>query len=174
MYQLNHEMSVPGVPRWDWHPDDAPSLSVRLSVLCRRGQLDRLLAEGASPEETPELALRARQLLSERNRRILADGFDKVLQIAEETRPGRTARPPLARREVRASRAALLTLARELRTNAHARPAGVALAQRLLTDGAGPLYCQGDHDVLWHAVRGATAALLGEEAYASPSPVRGG
>jgi hypothetical protein len=64
-------------------------------------------------------------------------------------------------RDVRASRSELIHLAQVLRENRDVYASGVALTQRLLTDGMGPLYIYGLEDELWHAARDAIAALDG-------------
>jgi hypothetical protein len=134
-------------------------LGLRIRVLCRRRRLDTMLAEGADPAASPELALRSRRLTSEPYRRVLADSLDEVLCVAEGRGPRVSASPPLAHREVRAARAALLDLSRALRQHTVVNASGVVLAQRLLTDGAGPLYIESRNDELWRAARGASAAL---------------
>jgi hypothetical protein len=131
-------------------------------VLVHRGRLDRQLLEGIDPASSPELALRARQLTAQRHRRVLADSIDEVMRLAG---PGGTRRisasAPLVRADVRAARAALLDLECSLRRDGEVAPAGVILAERLLTDGSGPLYMKSENDALWHAARDASAALDG-------------
>ena len=134
---------------------------LRVRVLWARGRLDGMLARGADPGPSPELALRAAQLTARRHRAALADSLEDVVHTAEGRRSTRSARPPLASREVRAARAALLGIAFQLRQDAEVHPAGVVLAQRLITDGSGPLYIHAQHDGLWHAARDAAAALAG-------------
>jgi hypothetical protein len=73
-----------------------------------------------------------------------------------------SARVPIRRREVIAATPSLLGLARDLRELADAKPRGVALASRLLTDGTGPLYVYGRDGALVRAVWEATAALFGQ------------
>jgi hypothetical protein len=136
-----------------------PMLGVRLRAIARRTRLDRRLAEGADPAESPELTLRAQKLTGRAYRRTLADSFDEAVSIAEGREVRLSAVPPLATREIRAARAALLELARALRSERRVAPSGVALAQHLLTDGSGPLYVTAEHDALWHAARNATVAL---------------
>jgi hypothetical protein len=138
-----------------------PHSGLFTSVLLARGRLDELLANGADPADSPELALRAQQLTSERNRRTLADSFERIVAIAEGPEPARNASPRLARRDVMACRATLLDLARALRDYADVNPRGVALAQRLITDGTGPLYSRAGDDALWRAAHDANAALDG-------------
>jgi hypothetical protein len=127
----------------------------------RRASLDRLLAQGVTPAESPELALRALQLTRARHRRSLADSLEEVVGVAQGERRGRSASPSLATRDIRASSPVLLQLARVLREDRDVYASGVALTQRLLTDGMGPLYVYGLDDELWHAARDAVAALDG-------------
>jgi hypothetical protein len=134
---------------------------VRVRTGLRRASLDRLLAEGVTPAESPELGLRALQLTRARHRRALAKSLEEVVSVAQGERRWRTASPPLARRDVRASRSELIQLAQVLRENRDVYASGVALTQRLLTDGMSPLYVYGRDDELWHAARDAIAALDG-------------
>ena len=134
-------------------------LAARMRALVHRRLLDSMLADGADPVSSPELALRAARLTAPRHRRKLADGFDEAISLAERREPRLTAAPPLARREIRAARGALRELSGALRSERRVAPAGVALAQRLLTDGTGPLYLTAEHDGLWKAARRATVAL---------------
>jgi hypothetical protein len=60
---------------------------------------------------------------------------------------------------VRASRAALIRLADDLRSSPDVNPAGVAATHRLLTDATSPLYVYGQNDELWESVRYANLAL---------------
>jgi hypothetical protein len=133
----------------------------------RRGRLDRLLAAGVTPAGSPELALRALQLTRARHRRVLADSLEEIVRMAHGEGRRRGTSPSLATRDIRASRSALLQLAQVLRENRDVYASGVALAQRLLTDGTGPLYGHGLDDELWHATRDAIAALDGRIPQAS-------
>ena len=67
---------------------EAIPLSSRVRTAVHRGRLTRALAEGADSSASPELALRARQLTSERNRRTLARGLRRT--IAEARQPAMT------------------------------------------------------------------------------------
>ncbi|HXB14187.1 MAG TPA: hypothetical protein VNV44_00455 [Solirubrobacteraceae bacterium] len=134
-------------------------LAARMRALVHRRLLDSMLADGADPMSSPELALRAERLTAPAYRHKLADGFDDAVGLVERHEPRLTASPPLARREVRAARGALTELSGALRSERRVAPAGVALAQRLLTDGTGPLYLTAEHDGLWKAARRATVAL---------------
>ncbi len=145
---------------WTGSPRTGESLRVRARVLFSRAGLDARLAEGGEPSESPALSLRARQLLRSGHRLRLADSIDDAISIAEGSGPRVTSTPPLARRDVRAARAALLDLARSLRECESDSPQGVAIAQRLITDGTGPLYVESqDPDALWQLARRASDAL---------------
>ncbi|HXW59849.1 MAG TPA: hypothetical protein VEJ23_10275 [Solirubrobacteraceae bacterium] len=131
-------------------------------VLFHRRRLDGKLLEGAEPASRPELALRARQLTARRHRRLLADGLEEAMRLCEQSgTPRISASVPFVQADVRAARAALLELECSLRGSGEVSPAGVILAERLLTDGNGPLYVKSANDALWHAARDASAALDG-------------
>jgi hypothetical protein len=107
-------------------------IGVHLRVLSHRTRFDEELLGGVDPASTPELRLRARQLTAQRHRRALADSLkDAVLSSERGTAPRFSASVPVGR------------------------------AERLLTDGNGPLYVRSEHDALWHAAREASAALDG-------------
>jgi hypothetical protein len=133
---------------------------VRLRALTQRAKLDAMLLDGANPAGSPELGLRAGQLIGSRHRGMLARSLVESVEAAEGERRRSMASVPFAYGEVRAARAALIELANGLRGEGPVAPAGVVLAERLVTDGAGPLYIASGHDVLWRAARRASAALL--------------
>jgi len=138
----------------------ASPLRRRARVLIHRGALDRELARGADPERSEDLALRARQLCSPRRRAAIADSLEEAVDLAERPSERLGSAVPLAARDVRAARAALLALARELRAPGEVRVQGIVLAEQLLTDGESPLYFESaDADRLWRQARAATAAL---------------
>ncbi len=161
MSSLNPRLHARADERWSPRTRGGSAIALRVRVLWARGRLDGMLARGADPGARPELALRAAQLTARRHRAALAESLEDVVRSAEGRRRVRSACPPLASREVRAARAALLGLAFQLRQDAAVHPAGVVLARRLITDGSGPLYVHAQHDALWHAAREAGAALAG-------------
>ena len=59
-------------------------LGVRLHTAVHGGELTRALAEGADPNASDELALRARQLTGERNRTMLARSLRGVIAEAHD------------------------------------------------------------------------------------------
>lgn len=136
-------------------------LALRARVLLHAHRLDARLLEGADPAESAELAARSRQLTSHSCRQALAEGLEHVLSVAERRAGPACAPPRLARREIVAARVALAGLIATLADDRPVSPAGVVLTERLLTDGLGPLYVEGEHDALWRAARNATAALHG-------------
>jgi hypothetical protein len=141
----------------------APTLirPTRGRVFLRRGALARRLAAGASPSDSPELARRAEQLCSARNRRALARGLERVIDAAEERPHPYSSAVPLRRAAIVDSREGMLELAAELRdTNQDVNVRGIALVERLLTDGGSPLYMQKDEESLDGAISHARAALL--------------
>jgi hypothetical protein len=143
------------------NPYRPSGIGLRFRVFLRRARLDAMLGDGISREQSPELSLRASQLTRRRQRRAVANSLEEVLRTAQGDGPRRTACPPLARRDIRACRAALLQLAQVLREESEADATGVVLARRLLMDGTSPLYVYGRDDELWHSARRASAALEG-------------
>jgi hypothetical protein len=145
------ELARPREPR--------PGIALRVRVLLAQRRLDRALAREVDPRDSAELALRARQITRAPYRHTLADSYDEVLCIAEGQGSRVAASPPLASRDVRACRAALLELAHELRRDGEVRVLGVALAQELLTDAHGPLYVTSSEGELRRALERAHSLL---------------
>ena len=138
-----------------------PTLPVRGRVFLKRGALARRLAAGVSPAESPELARRAQQLCSPRNRRVLARGLERVIDAAEERPQPYSSAVPLRRAAILDAREGMLELAAELRdTNQDVNVRGIALVESMLTDGGSPLYLQNDEENLDGAISHARAALL--------------
>lgn len=113
-------------------------------VWLRRGSLDRRLATGTDPKTSPELARRARRLTSPRVRTGLAASIQNLLDAAEEPRRGLTSAVPIRRQAILAERELLLSLAAELEIQDDLQPKGIALLERLLTDGESPVYLEGN------------------------------
>jgi hypothetical protein len=119
----------------------AAGVFVRLSVLLRRHLLDRQLALGLDPGTSPELTLRAWQLVKPSSRRGLAQALRRVVRQAQERRPnGLTSVVPVSREAVVRWREALLGVADAIENSERACACGVARALELITDGNGPLY----------------------------------
>lgn len=125
----------------------------------RRAALDRQLAAGVDPSTSDALECRAAQLTTTKHRAVLAMGFERVIEAAEEPPYALSSPDPLRRAEVLASRDVLLSLARELRSERSVRVGGAALAHRLLTDARGPLYAATSSDEVERVARAARDAL---------------
>jgi hypothetical protein len=118
----------------------APGLGLRLRVWSGSLQLDRRLAEGVAPANSPELSLRARQLVGARSRRVLAGALTSAVQTAWRP-PGPWApAAPIAGRGVREAAALLDVLARDLTMSGEHAVRGVALVSFLVCDPVSPLY----------------------------------
>jgi hypothetical protein len=128
-------------------------------VWLRKSSLDRRIAQGADPHDSPELARRARQLSSRRWRTGLAAGLRRMVEAAEEPRPVLTSQVPLNRREILAERELFLELARDLSSSDDLRPRGIACVERLLTDSYSPCFATSRPGELGRALRQARAAL---------------
>jgi hypothetical protein len=130
-----------------------------LRVWLRRGSLDRSLAAGKDPGASPELSRRARKLTSRRYRRGLAAAIRNLLDAAEERPRGFTAAVPVQRQEVLRERQMLLQLADDLESQDELKPRGIALVERLVTDGGSPVYVPRPDGALHGALVHAHAAL---------------
>ncbi len=128
-------------------------------VWLRRGSLDRSLAAGADPSASPALARRARQLTSRRRRAGLAASIRNLLDAAEKGRRGFTSAVPIQRHDILRERQLLLQLAADLESEDELQPRGIALVERLLIDGASPVYVDSPEGTLHGALVHAHAAL---------------
>jgi hypothetical protein len=127
----------------------------------RRGSLDRRLAAGADPGECDDLRRRADQLLSSVHRRELADALLRLVEQAEGPAPLVSAAVSIDRRSIVATRSDVIALALDLgATDLKACAQGIALTERLLCDGASPVYAPLGPAALTQALRDAHAALL--------------
>ncbi len=135
-----------------------PGRRVRLRVLVHRFALDRELADGVDPATRPELAARAAQLVQPKTRRRYAGALRDLVDAVQE-RPAFSAAVPIDRREVLASREALLSLAEDLYAPGPVEAQGVAMAIALLRDGSGPLFYPSEPDSAWKAARAASTVL---------------
>jgi hypothetical protein len=83
----------------------------------------------------------------------LADGIERALRAAERPRPVMSPAVPVCAREVLAAYDDLVALAALLRTAPAPPVRALALARRLMLDGAGPLFNPETADTLGGAVR---------------------
>jgi hypothetical protein len=127
----------------------------------RRSSLDRRLAAGANPDECDDLRRRADQLRSSVHRRELAAALLTLVEQAEGPAPPISASASIDRRSIRAARSDVIALALDLgATDLEASARGIVLVQRLLFDGASPVYARLSPAALTQALREAHAALL--------------
>ena len=134
-------------------PSHSGRLTLRLRVLLKRTQLDRLLAEGADPAQAAALMLRARQLQSTRQRRALANGLERAIAQAQRY-SGDNVDSPIDREGVAGTRPLLLGLAERLRSPEAVSPHGMATIRCLLTDTTSPIFSSG-----WSQAKAAPGEL---------------
>jgi hypothetical protein len=142
---------------------------LRLRTRWQRDVLDEKLAYGGDPAASSELALRAAQLRATNERERVAAALERAVHEAGERRPAAAQIIPLRAPEIRACAPDLVALARRLRDHAPIDVRGAAMASRLLSDGAGPLYRDGYGD-LATSVRAARLALDPTAPAAAPLP----
>lgn len=111
----------------------------RILASWRGFSLDARLAAGASPEDDRLLAARASVLVDPPRRQRLARDWARLARMARE-RPAASLRTPLRRDRVIAADAEILALQESLRSPLPVPVRGVAMASRLLSDAAGPVY----------------------------------
>ncbi|HUO69859.1 MAG TPA: hypothetical protein VMU39_03700 [Solirubrobacteraceae bacterium] len=148
-----------------WTDRQAPavassSLTTRVRAIVRRGDITAALARGVDPSTRPELARRATQLVSARNRRALARSLRGAI--------GETHNPPMARGRVVIVRrgavleaeAAIARLIDRLTSPAPVGAQGMAMLERMLTNADdSPLYNPAQPGRLRDRIEAATAAL---------------
>jgi hypothetical protein len=148
------------VPRHSRTPEPPRSLSLRAHVVTHRRSLTRELSEGANPVSSPALTLRAEQLTSERRRRSLARVLRHTVDEALYPVPRRASFGLVRRSAVIDAQDAIDILVKRLRSPEPIAPEGVALIERMLSDGAwSPLYNANPAGALRRLVVLATAAL---------------
>ena len=134
------------------HPrrEHTDSLRARVVSRMRAGALDARIRAGEPLDVDDALACRAHQLTARRARHMVAEGLERAaLRAALPAEAVITTRIPVQREAAGDAFRPLTTLARRLRDDAGpARPQGVALALRLLTDGAAPLHAPSEPGTL--------------------------
>jgi hypothetical protein len=134
---------------------------IRARVLAWAGAwwLDRALADGACPDASAVLSLRAHRLIGLATRRALARELRELVGRARRPRlPFDNGIRPCAAEVLRA-RDAIQDLANRLDGWEPVEPAGVARVRLLLRDGAGPVYNESFPGGLRQAVDVALDAL---------------
>ena len=110
-----------------------------LARLCATS-LDRRLGSGLAPESNRLTAARAEMLVSLPLRRALAQNWRDLSAQAARASTARNPRVTLCRDRIIAAESDILAMLRALSTSLPVPAQGVALANWLLSDGAGPLY----------------------------------
>jgi hypothetical protein len=138
-----------------------PGLAARLVARLRPVGLDRALADGADPAESPQLSARAARLTSRRSRTGSAAIVERFVECAERPGPVRRSRVPVRRAAIRANRGELLTLAATLRSPDPVYAHGMAELAMMLRDGTGPLYADRHGEALGGALALVRTRLRG-------------
>ena len=136
-----------------------PGLRLRIRVWAGSLGLDCQLAEGASPTNSPELSLRAKQLSSDRSRHALSGTLMAAVDAARRSPQPTSARSTIAVAEVRAAAEPLRSLAQELVAIDDPPIRGVALASFLVCEPASPLYNRRSPVTLGELAQRARSAL---------------
>ncbi|MGB8877934.1 MAG: hypothetical protein WCD11_16540 [Solirubrobacteraceae bacterium] len=119
---------------------DAP-IRLRMRVATHRAALTEQLAEGADPTSSPELALRASQLTSDRRRRQLARSLRRTVTEVRNPAPTRALVSIVNRYAVFEADDAIQATIGRLASPDPIAVKGMAMLERILTDGAwSPLY----------------------------------
>lgn len=140
--------------------DRARRLRARFRVTLHRRALTRALADGADPVSSLELALRARQLTSARNRRSLAHAMRRAIDEAHRGPMARSRMVLVRTSAVLEAEDAIETMIGLLDDPRPVRPEGMAMAERLVTNADhSPLYNLAEPGALRHEISVATAAM---------------
>ena len=136
-----------------------PTLAARIRTRWTRKRLDEQLARGADPDKSAQLMLRAAQLRSRSERSRLANALVDTLGDARAPNLGafrmKTRRQHAVIREYADD---VLAVVGRLRDDRPVETRGVAIAARLVDDGASPLH-RNDGQDLQHEIRAARFAL---------------
>jgi hypothetical protein len=136
----------------------SPDRLTRLHARMRGRSLDRALIAGADPAGSRQLAARAAHLTSQRSRALTAAGLERLVRLAAAN--GRRWRVLVRPDCVLENASAICELASLLRGSTPVYAAGVAIVNRLLTDGTGAAYV-GDSAQLARELARARTALAG-------------
>lgn len=135
-------------------------LMLRIRVAAKRRALSRELSEGADPAASPERAMWAAQLTTARHRWRLARSLRRAIGDAHHPPLTRGSAVLVNRRGVIDAEDALDALIKRLLSPERVSAQGMALTQRILTDGDwSPLYGPAAPGALRRVVLLATAAL---------------
>jgi hypothetical protein len=131
--------------------------SLKLRTWWQRDELDDRLAHGADPDTDPLLAQRADKLQTRSTRNHVAQSLEDAVNESRKAWSV-SARLPLRRVEIRHCADDIDALVARLRDGDPIDVQGAAMAARLVFDGTGPIYRNGNIS-LRYAVRSARLAL---------------
>lgn len=156
----------------DDKPDGSHSLRLRFRTARRRAELTRELADGTNPSTRPELAFRAAQLTSDRNRKTIARSLRRTISEAHKPPMTRSRMVLIQRAAVIDAESAINAMVERLCGPEPVQPQGMALADRILTNADGsPLYNASEPGTLHDEMRGAAAALEAEPPQSHQVPI---
>lgn len=168
----DHPYDAPFSTSSDKNSDGSHSLRLRLRTARRRAELTRELAEGTNPNTSPELALRAAQLTSDRNRQAIARSLRRTLSEAYKPPMMRSRMVLIQRAAVIDAESAINAMVGRVRSPEPVQAQGMALAERILTNAdRSPLYNASEPGTLGLEIRGAAAALEADPAWWHQLPV---
>jgi hypothetical protein len=123
--------------------------------------LDAALAEGADPDSSKALALRAQQLADPKRRAKIARSIDQLLDVAERRAAVQpcVSHMPTWTQGVESPQAQLLDVADRLEGEDSPPVKGLAMADLLVEDAGSPLYVHQPAERLRTAVEAILAAL---------------
>lgn len=168
-----HTTVIPGLyGRIHRRPAPRHRLRDRLRARLLTTTLDRALAEGAPPDASPALGLRAQALSRPKVACELGTQLRGIVREAHEP-PGPSTRITGCRERVLAAEDELRLLASRLQAAQPVAVTTIAKVRLLLTDGTGPLYRCASDTSLQAAIDDATRAIR-TRAAASPGTAPGG
>jgi hypothetical protein len=135
------------------------SAGERLLARVLTWRLDSALANGACPDSSAPLSLRAHRLISRTTRQGLSREIHRILRDAKRPPPPHDPRVPICGRKIIQAGPALEQLAAQLLYPGPVDARGVAHVKILLRDGSSPIYQRPQADDLQAAVHTAIDAL---------------
>jgi hypothetical protein len=140
------------------------SMALRMRVAMKRDALTRELAAGAPPELSPELGLRAAQLVTARARRQSARAWRATVKEAHQPPLSRAYFSIIRRNAVIDAGDAIDALIARLTSGRPVAAQGMASLHRVMTDGMdSPLYAPAEPGTLRRQIMLATQAMDPEQ-----------
>lgn len=137
---------------------NSPTLATQVLAAVRCKALDRQLADGADPADSPALAVRAVQLTQPAVRGRIATALERWATASSETPRRFEARPPEG--AIARNRQELRELAALLRGRAPICAGGIARLRLMIVNGAGLAYTDATGEGLARELEQAREALL--------------